>query len=309
MKNDIIIVEDSAAIGLLLTEFLKKLGYQNIKTTLNGKSGIDLFKEFVKSKKNPIVFLDYNLPDMNAKSIMTQLLETKPNTKIIIETASSKEEENIKEVIRLGAYQYIPKPIRFEELKNIMTILEEEEAILSESPSGKLDDTKEAYQKIDLHFDTYKRATVVRLAEKSQMKEENVLSYLKKLESDGKIMPLDEIREISCSSCGSLMLAQVFHCPSCNSSKFKRGKLIEHFKCGNFSEESEYVNDKCPKCKKDIKALGVDYRTIKNRYICKSCGEFFEEVSSSFLCLKCNNKFKFDDVQWKESMEYQLTKR
>ena len=74
----------------------------------------------------------------------------------------------------------------------------------------------------------------------------------------GKIVALDNILEISCNSCGSLKLAQLFQCPACKESKFEQTKLIEHFDCGNFSEDSKYENDKDPKCKKQIKALGVD---------------------------------------------------
>lgn len=76
---------------------------------------------------------------------------------------------------------------------------------------------------------------------------------LKKLESSGNVIKLDQIREISCNSCGSLKLTQVFQCPKCKSSKFEQTKLIEHFDCGNFSEESTYDNDQCPKCKNKSK--------------------------------------------------------
>ena len=40
---------------------------------------------------------------------MSQLLTIKPDTKIIIETANSKDEDVIKEVIGLGAYHYHTK--------------------------------------------------------------------------------------------------------------------------------------------------------------------------------------------------------
>ena len=39
-KNDVLIIEDSMAITLLLRDFLKKLGYENVKTCDNGKAGI-----------------------------------------------------------------------------------------------------------------------------------------------------------------------------------------------------------------------------------------------------------------------------
>ncbi|BDQ30999.1 MAG: response regulator [Nitrosopumilus sp.] len=301
-KDVVLIIDDSTAIGILLTEFLKKLGYADIKTTATGESGLALFKELINNKIIPLVFLDYNLPDTNAKSVMSQILIIQPNTKIIIETASGKDEDPIKEVIGLGAYHYIQKPIHFEAIKNVMKILEEEESILEHTSSVDND----GCHLIDRYFNTYKRVTLSRLIEQSNLSEKDVTTYLQKLISEGKVVALQNIREICCNACGSLKLAQIYQCPNCKNSNFDQVKLIEHFDCGNFSPESTYDNDKCPKCKKQIKALGVDYRVLHNRYLCKKCNEIFQDISNESLCLKCNTSFKIDSGHWKESMEYKL---
>jgi len=306
-KNDVLIVEDSPAIGFLLKSYLEKLGYSNIHICVTGSAAVATFNDLVDQKKHPIVLLDYMLPDMDARSIFTQMLERQPDARVILETASSKTEDSIKELIRLGVYHYLEKPIRFESLKNIITILEEEELVLTESSSQK-SEKDEAHKLIDRQFNVYKRASISRLMDQSNFSEKNVFAYIKKLESAGNLVKLDKIRELSCGSCGSLKLTQLFQCPSCKESKFEQTKLIEHFDCGNFSQESTYKNDKCPKCKKQIKALGVDYRILSNRYACIVCGEVFQDVYTSFLCLKCNNSFKMDDGKWKESMEYKLVK-
>ena len=306
-ENPVLIVEDSPAIGMLLKSYLEKLGYSQIHICETGATAITTFTDLVSKNMQPIVLLDYMLPDMDARSILTQMLEMQPTVKVILETASSKDDESIKDLIRLGVYHYLEKPIRFENLKNIITILEEEESILNEGSSQK-SEKDDNYKLIDYQFKTYKRVSIARLIDQTKFSEKNVLEYIKKLELVGNIVALDNIREISCNSCGSLKLAQLFQCPSCKVSKFEQIKLIEHFDCGNFSEDSTYENDKCPKCKKQIKALGVDYRILSNRYVCQNCGEVFQDVYISFLCLKCNNTFKVDDGKWKESMEYKLVK-
>jgi predicted RNA-binding Zn-ribbon protein involved in translation (DUF1610 family) len=84
------------------------------------------------------------------------------------------------------------------------------------------------------------------------------------------------------------------------------GKLVEHYDCGNISEESTYKNDKCPNCDKEIKALGVDYRLMQNHYICNNCSEFFPEISTYYLCLKCENKFKLEEGRWKSSKNFKV---
>jgi len=300
-KDVVLIIEDSVAIGILLKEFLTKLSYSDIKITETGETGVSTFRELVENKTPPLVFLDYNLPDSNAKSIMSQILTIKPDTKVIIETANSKDEDIIKEVIGLGAYHYIQKPIHFNDIKEIIEILEEDTT--SDTDSENIDD---GYKLVDRYFNTYKRVSIARLLEQSQLSENNLSKYIQELESKKNISQLDSIRELGCNSCESLRLAQIFQCPSCKNPNFEQTKLIEHFDCGNFSEESTYDDNKCPKCNKQIKALGVDYRVLNNRYRCKNCDDIFQDVHTEFLCLKCNNSFILDDGNWKESLEYKL---
>jgi len=103
-KEPILIIDDSEAILLLIEEFLKKMEYHEIHKAKNGNDGIEQFKEIVKnSDKVPIVLLDYNLPDMNAFSVFSQLIKLKPTTKVVIETAMEKESMSIKQLIASGA--------------------------------------------------------------------------------------------------------------------------------------------------------------------------------------------------------------
>jgi len=306
-KTTVLIIEDSTAVCMLLTEYVKKLGYDDVKTTTTGHAGVSLFKEIIENKITPLIFLDYNLPDSNAKSIMSQILTIKPNTKIIIETANSKDEDSIKEVIGLGAYHYIQKPLHFNEIKKIITMFEEEESILDGSFSQKSKGRIDGYKIIDSFLSNYKRASISRLSEQSQLSEDDVLTYVKTIESAGNVVALNNIREICCNSCGSLSLAQIFQCPSCENSKFEQTKLIEHFDCGNVSEGSKYVDEKCPKCKKEIKALGVDYKILPNHYLCNKCEALFPELTTIYQCLKCEHRFNLSDANWKESPLYKVT--
>lgn len=131
-KRDIIVIEDSLTVATLLRDFLNKLGYQSIHICENGASGIRVFEDFVKAEKMPLVFLDYGLPDMKGDEVMEKILSISPDAKIILETASEKDEEEIKDAIRHGIYDYLGKPIRFENVKNIMDTFEKENAILQQ---------------------------------------------------------------------------------------------------------------------------------------------------------------------------------
>ena len=312
-KNDILIVEDSPAIGILLKNYLEKLGYSQIRICDTGASAISAFNDLVAHNKQPIVLLDYMLPDMDARSVLTQMLEKKPDVRVILETATEKDDEGIKELIRLGVYQYLEKPIRFESLKDIMNIMEKEQSFFTkESEQVELlkQVEKEAEEKIidriDFILKSANQISLNKIIAILGFTDDFITSYLQKLEQEGKIIQMGEKKEIACNQCDSVKTSQIFFCPNCKNSNFKLGKLIEHYDCGNISEENTYQNDKCPNCNKEIKALGVDFRVMQNHYICNSCKDFFPEISIEYLCLKCENKFKLEETRWKSSVYYKV---
>ena len=312
-KIPVLIIEDSPAVGMLLTEFMKKLGYEDVHTTTTGQAGVSLFKVIVETKTTPLVFLDYNLPDTNAHSVMSQILTIKPYTKIIIETANSKDDQKIKDVIGLGAYHYIQKPLRFNEIEKIIQILEEEQSFF-ERESDQVKELEDAVKKtqekttehINFILESTNQISLNKIVSILGISDDFILNYLQKLEQEGKIMKLGDKKEVACNQCDSVRTSQIFYCPNCKSSDFKLGKLIEHYDCGNISEESTYQNDECPNCKKRIKALGVDYRVMQNHYICHNCKEFFPEISIDYICLNCENRFKLEDARWNSSINYKV---
>ena len=312
-KNEVLIVEDSPAIGMLLKSYLEKLGYTEIHICTTGSSAITTFNELITENKQPIVLLDYMLPDMDARSVLTQMLEIKPDVRIILETATEKEDEGIKELIRLGVYQYLEKPIRFESLKETIETIEKEQSFfVNESEQEKMfkQAEKDAEKKVEDHinfiFKSANQISLNKIVGILGFTDDVITDYLQKLQQEGKITQIDEKKEIACNQCDSVRTSQIFFCPNCKSSNFKLGKLIEHYDCGNITEENTYENDKCPNCKKEIKALGVDYRVMQNHYICNNCKEFFPEISIEYICLKCENKFKLEDARWKSSTNYKI---
>lgn len=311
-KDVVLIVEDSPAIGMLLKNYLEKLGYTQIHTCDNGTAAISTFTELVSEGKQPIVLLDFMLPDMDARSILTQMLEVKPDVRVILETATEKDDAGIKELIRLGVYQYLEKPIRFENLQSIFeTIEKEQDFYLKESEQQQKQEERNEKQKfneqIDFILKSAHQITLNKIAGILDTDVDSIADHLQQLENDGKITRTEDKKEIACNQCDSVRTSQTFYCPSCKSSNFKLGKLIEHYDCGNITEESTYEDDHCPNCKKEIKALGVDYRVMKNHYICNNCKEFFPEISVEYLCLKCENKFALEDARWKSSTNYKVT--
>lgn len=298
-EKEVLVIEDSPAVGIILKEFLGKLGLKNIHYCQNGKSGIETFNSLVASGKVPLVFLDYNLPDMTAYSIMTQMLSIRPDVKVIIETARDKTEDSIKDVIAQGAYQYLGKPIRLENLKEIIETLKIEESQIVDEDTNKI---------IEKLISSSTQMSLLRISQYLNKEESEVMPYLKKLASDKKIIKIDDIREIGCPRCRSVRVTQTFHCPKCRGTNFKQDKIIEHYKCGNVSPAATYVDDKCPKCRETIKVFGVDYRVQDNFYSCNNCGEIFAEILTNYLCLRCNNRFTLDHAKFLSSEGYSWIK-
>ena len=308
-RDHILIIEDSVATTILLKNYLNSMGYPEIHTCQDGKTGITTFKDLVKAKTDPIVLLDFVLPDMDAKSIMTQLLEVKPDVKVILSTATEKTDEGVTELIRRGLYQYMEKPIRFEKLKQILDTLDEERKYFEKDSKLKVsaDTDKDLYKEIDFVLKSQKQISLTMIKQLVGGDEVKIESYIKDLESKNKLTKFENKREISCSQCDSVKVIQTFYCPSCKRSNFRLTKLLEHYPCGNISEEAKYKNDKCPSCSKKLKALGVDYRVMENHYVCNDCDDVFSEISQHYICLKCENKFKQEEARWHSSPYYKAT--
>jgi CheY-like chemotaxis protein len=253
------------------------------------------------------------LPDMDCRSVFTQILDVQPNARVVLETATEKEDDGVKELIRLGVYQYLEKPIRFESLKNVFETIENEDFFLiKESEQLQMlenaeEDVKiKVIDRVDFILKSSRQVSLNFIEQMIGFSDETIRLHLSELERAGTIVNLGEKKEVSCKKCNSVKTTQVFSCPSCNSPHFRLGKLIEHYNCGNVSEERTYENDKCPSCNKEIKALGVDYRVLPNHYICNNCSDAFSELSSEYLCLKCENKFSLEEVNWQSSCNYKL---
>lgn len=289
MKEDILIIEDSQATSLLMTEFLNKINYEKIYSVDTGEKGIEKFQNLVNDGITPIVLLDYTLPDTNANQIISQLFKIKPDVRIVLVTAEEKDESVVKEAIRKGVYLYLQKPIRFDNIKNTMKIIEDEETRFEQKSN------------LSTEIDSFLSAGMVissaKIAEQMGQSEEQITRTLLDLKSKGRITFMETIQEVACNSCNSVNVIQNFHCTACNSIDFSRGRLIEHFKCGNISPIGSYENDKCPKCRKEIKILGVDYRILDNYYICNNCHERFPEPVTRYICGKCNNRFMLDSAK------------
>lgn len=110
MKNKILIVDDEINIGLLLSTFLIKNGFE-VFNTVSGATALSVLKE----QTFDLVLCDYRLEDTDGKEILIKIKENYPATSVIIITGYSDIRLAV-ELIKLGAFDYIAKPLYPDEI-------------------------------------------------------------------------------------------------------------------------------------------------------------------------------------------------
>jgi CheY-like chemotaxis protein len=109
---------------------------------------------------------------------------------------------------------------------------------------------------------------------------------------------------------GSVQLVPVERCPHCGSGNLIRGQLIEHFSCGNVGMEQDYKVDHkytCPKCQKELKLLGTDYRNVGIRYRCLDCNEIFPTPVIKWRNMTSGKIWTFEELQEIQLYSYSLS--
>ena len=112
----ILVVDDENETCALLERYLTKKGYQAFTAT----SGEDAVR-IVKEEKPNIVLLDIRMPGMGGVETLKKIKEIDKEIGVIMITAV-KEEETAKETLKLGAYDYITKPMDLKYLDNVLMV-------------------------------------------------------------------------------------------------------------------------------------------------------------------------------------------
>ncbi|MFC4263007.1 sigma-54-dependent transcriptional regulator [Ferruginibacter yonginensis] len=114
MKKKILIIDDDVDMCLLLSKFLTRNGYE-VDTANAGNKGIAKFKE----NKFDIVITDFRLGDKDGKDILKEIKDIAPNTIVLIITGYSDIKVAV-DVIKMGAFDYITKPLIPDEVLNVL---------------------------------------------------------------------------------------------------------------------------------------------------------------------------------------------
>ena len=114
MNKKILIIDDDFDMCVLLSRFLNKKGYST-EVAHNASKGLAKFNEF----NFDIVLCDFRLGDKDGKDVLMKIKELKPKTIVIIITGYSDIKTAV-DVIKLGAFDYITKPLIPDEVINVV---------------------------------------------------------------------------------------------------------------------------------------------------------------------------------------------
>ena len=108
----ILVVDDEVEVVDFLCNFLRRFNLSVIKAT-EGKGALETFK-----KNNPAwVLLDIKIPDISGLELLKEFKKINPDVKVIMITGRDDKESQV-EAKKLGALDYLIKPLDLEELHN-----------------------------------------------------------------------------------------------------------------------------------------------------------------------------------------------
>lgn len=125
-KKKILIVEDNEYVLGSIKALLSKEGY-DVATATDGSAAIELFKK----RQYDLVIADIKMPQMDGMELLQRLKSETPDISVIMMTAFGSI-KNAVEAMKMGACDYITKPISSEEIKLVIQKVFEKQDLITE---------------------------------------------------------------------------------------------------------------------------------------------------------------------------------
>jgi two-component system, response regulator, stage 0 sporulation protein F len=110
----ILVVDDEENARVVLSKLLTHDGYE-VSSARNGVEALN----YLRSKNVELIITDLNMPEMNGLMFLRELNRSHPASNVIMITGYG-EVESYLEAMTLGAFEYINKPVKYDELKKVI---------------------------------------------------------------------------------------------------------------------------------------------------------------------------------------------
>ena len=110
----ILVVDDEENARVALAKLLSQEGFL-VESVANGYEALN----YLRQQEVNLIVTDINMPEMNGITFLKELNKSFPKSNVIMITAYGGVESYI-EAMNLGAFEYINKPVKIDELKSIL---------------------------------------------------------------------------------------------------------------------------------------------------------------------------------------------
>ncbi len=122
----VIIVDDDAGLRLSLRSTLELTGRFEVREAANGKEALNMCSDV----GTELILLDVDMPVMDGKEALVKIKDKNPGSIVIMMTAFASITAAV-EAVKKGAYQYLQKPVRNDELMSTIAKALEAHALIS----------------------------------------------------------------------------------------------------------------------------------------------------------------------------------
>jgi CheY-like chemotaxis protein len=124
MAQTFLIVDDSPTVRLSTKKMLARedADEERIREAETGEEALEMFEE----ERPDVVLLDINLPGIQGHEVAERMFEIAPDSRIVIITGATEDDERVRDTIRKGAFEIITKPIRQDDIQSLMRLIADE---------------------------------------------------------------------------------------------------------------------------------------------------------------------------------------
>jgi len=104
----VLVIDDSKAFRRFSSEVIKKCTrWVRVVEAKDGIGGLKAYRQY----KPDLVLLDMNMPRLNGQEVLKAIMKENFNARVVATTAYDDDQDTINHLIKLGAINFIPKPM------------------------------------------------------------------------------------------------------------------------------------------------------------------------------------------------------
>jgi GGDEF domain-containing protein len=144
--------------------------------------------------------------------------------------------------------------------------------------------------------------------------ESRVLELLEWAQKEQLLTAEFKDRVYLCGNCSNGFLLYREVCPHCASANVQASDIIHHFPCAYVGPVADYRKEAgdvlvCPKCRKALRHIGVDYDKPSIVNHCNNCDKNFQDVYVKAKCISCCNDVEVQYLISHNINEYKIASK